>query len=248
MNILYEGVFRKPRLWSNQELRKIAPMFSGSVINVSGWRDLDKEVGYKQYLFGDYDGGSTYESYFENADEYFISNYPDDNERGFNERANSDLSIDLEEDIPQELIHRFDVVYNHTTLEHVFHVKKAFGNLCKMSRDIVILVLPFMQRVHDYQESYGDYWRFTPFAVDKMFQENGFTVIYRSSNESIQSSIYYFYVASRHPEDWRDSFEEIDTDQNIGRLNTGDNIPIIASVHLRLERLMRTLARLIKLR
>jgi hypothetical protein len=244
----YEGVFRRPRLWSNQELKRIAPLFSGSVINVSAWRDLDKEVGYKQYLLDDYDGGNKYKYYFKNANEYFTSNYPDDDERGFNSRQDSDISIDLEEELPQELTHRFDVVYNHTTLEHVFDVKKAFENLCKMSRDIVIIVLPFVQRVHDYQDDYKDYWRFTPFAIDELFQQNGLTVLYRSSNDSIQSSVYYFYVASKHPENWNEEFNKFEVDKHVQKLNTADNIPIIASIQLRLERKIRNLANLLGLR
>ena len=32
---------RLPRIWSNNELKKISSLFYGSVINVSGWKDLD---------------------------------------------------------------------------------------------------------------------------------------------------------------------------------------------------------------
>lgn len=42
--MLCEGVFRRPRLWSNSELKKIAHLFEGWVVNVSAWKDLDKSA------------------------------------------------------------------------------------------------------------------------------------------------------------------------------------------------------------
>jgi len=61
--ILFEDrKFRIPRIWSNSELRKFAHLFTGKVINVSAWKDLDKE-------------GNRYKNYFINASEYWISNY-----------------------------------------------------------------------------------------------------------------------------------------------------------------------------
>lgn len=241
MKLIYEGVFRRPRLWSNEELKQVAHLFSGSVVNVSGWRDLDKNVGYRQYILGDYDGGTEYESYFENADEYYITNYPEDDDRGSSKKTN-EIQLDLEKKLPEDLIQRFDVVYNHTTLEHVLDVFQAFENLCAMSSDVVIITVPFIQRVHDYQGSYEDYWRLTPFAIDRLFEENGFTVLYRSSNSSISSSIYYFYIATRNPNKWEDEFEIVPIEKQINELNTGRSIPIIASIHLRLERLLRKVA------
>ena len=53
--------YRRARIWSNKELKKIAPKFSGDVINVSGWVDEDKE-------------GKIYREYFVNANTYTISN------------------------------------------------------------------------------------------------------------------------------------------------------------------------------
>src|SRR5258706_3556650 len=52
----------RPREWSNAELRKFAPQFSGPVINVSGWRDEDKTGGH-------------YRDYFPAASDYAVSNY-----------------------------------------------------------------------------------------------------------------------------------------------------------------------------
>lgn len=61
--------FRIPRIWSNRELKKFAKLFRGTVVNVSGWKDNDKE-------------GANYREYFINASEYWITNYKSE-ARGF---------------------------------------------------------------------------------------------------------------------------------------------------------------------
>ena len=40
---LIDRKFRVPRIWSNKELKKFASLFSGEIINVSGWMDNDKQ-------------------------------------------------------------------------------------------------------------------------------------------------------------------------------------------------------------
>jgi len=241
---LYEGIFRKPRLWSNRELKKIAHLFKGSVVNVSAWKDYDKSVKYKDYIFGDYDSGELYRSYFVNAEKYTITNHP--NCRKGNGGSES-ITLDLEKELPREFENKFDVVFNHTVLEHIFDVFKAFENLCHMSKDVVILVAPFIQKVH-YSEEYGDYWRFTPQALDQMFKRNGFTVLHRSSSNLFQSSIYYFYVASRHPEKWSHLFQVKDINEQLGRINTGNNVFIFGTLHLKLEMLIRKLLGFLKIK
>src|SRR5687767_4129918 len=43
--------FRAARIWSNQELKTITPHCKGAVINVSAWKDEDKEgAHYKDYF------------------------------------------------------------------------------------------------------------------------------------------------------------------------------------------------------
>lgn len=37
---------KNARIWTNEELRKIANLFQGRIINVSGERDQDKQGGY----------------------------------------------------------------------------------------------------------------------------------------------------------------------------------------------------------
>jgi hypothetical protein len=177
--------FRLPRVWSNVELKKFAHLFTGDVVNVSAWQDLDKE-------------GLRYRDYFKNAGSYSITNYKSE-ARGFQGFEN-EIFLDLASDLPQNLIQKFNVVFNHTVLEHVYHVHKAFSNLCLMSKDIVIVVVPFLQEMHGH---YGDYWRFTPLTMKNMFEDNGLKVLYSSFNSHPQTSVYLFFIASRNPELWK---------------------------------------------
>lgn len=43
MDLFIQRSFRLPRQWSNQTLRTVGGIFTGEVINVSGWQDQDKE-------------------------------------------------------------------------------------------------------------------------------------------------------------------------------------------------------------
>ena len=97
-----------------------------------------------------------------------------------------------------ELEKKFDVVFNHTTLEHIVHVEQAFENLCALSRDAVILVVPVIQNFH-IVESYGDYWRMMPFAVAKLFKRHGFTTLVLKVNEQPFAPIYCFAIGVRDP-------------------------------------------------
>ncbi len=189
MKIFVDRIHRLPRIWSNRELEKFAHLFGGDVVNVSGWKDIDKE-------------GRHYKDYFSKAGSYTITNYKSE-ARGFQGYSN-EIFLDLEKDLPSDLYRRFDVVFNHTTLEHIYSVQKAFSNLCNLSRDIVILVLPFLQQYHS---TFGDYWRFTPLAIKRMFEDNGYALLYQSFNSHKRSSVYTFTIASRNPEKWKGRFE-----------------------------------------
>lgn len=180
--------FRLPRLWSNSVLKDLGPIFSGQVINVSGWDDRDKQ-------------GNHYKEYFPKATDYFISNYT--GERGMDDaKSVTDFAIDLSVPLPTEFIQKFDVVLNHTTLEHIFDVTAAFRNLCQMSRDIVIIIVPFAQEVH-YNSSYGDYWRFTPMSLRRLFQENEFEIVYEAASPYSNAGVYLLTIGSSHPDRWQ---------------------------------------------
>jgi hypothetical protein len=176
---------KKARLWSNRELRKIVHHFQGEIVNVSAWDDRDKE-------------GGCYKDYFINAREYYYTNYP--GEKGYQQMQN-EYKLDLSLDLPRKLYKRFDVAYNHTTLEHIYDAKKAFQNLCLMSRDVVIIVVPFAQVQHETGD-WKDFWRFTPTCLRYLFHENGFKVIYESESKDKDSAIYLLFVATCNPEKW----------------------------------------------
>ena len=177
--------FRVPRIWSNTELRKFAPLFIGSVINISGWNDEDKE-------------GQKYREYFSSASEYAISNYFRDTERGV-QGFEGEIKLNLEKDLPDMLFKRYDVAFSHTVLEHIFDVRKAFANICNISKNVVISVVPYVQQIHGFNDEVGDYWRFTPLTMKKLYEENDIELRYCSSNgQTAKSSIYLFCIGYRN--------------------------------------------------
>ena len=146
--------FRVPRIWSNKELKKFSHLFKGNIVNVSGRNDEDKE-------------GSVYKLYFPNASNYFITNYEEKKELVPKES----IYLNLEnKTINKKLISKFDVVFCHTVLEHVFDIFTSFKNLCLLSKDIVIIVVPYLQQIHG--KGYYDYWRFTPYTIKRLFEMN----------------------------------------------------------------------------
>ncbi len=183
--MLIEKKWKAPRVWSNIELKKVSHLFSGKVINVSGWKDEDKE-------------NKKYKEYFINVENYFLSNYKSD-ARGFQGNQENEIFLDLEKDLDNSLYSKFDVVFNHTVLEHIFDVNKAFENLCKLSNDIVIVIVPFLQEQH---AEYGDYWRFTPLALKKLFERNKMDLVYINYNDNEDESIYVFAIGSKQSSKW----------------------------------------------
>lgn len=195
------------RRWSNSELKKIARLASGQVINVSGWRDSDKE-------------GGVYRDYFSSSSSYVVSNI-----EGYAGKSTAgDIFLDLEMELPSELIGKYDVVFNHTTLEHVYDADLAFNNLCRLAKDLVIIVVPFMQVEHWSNGSFSDYSRFTEFRIRRLFEENGLTTIYLSSNHNPCFPIYYFAVGSRNPSEWSEVFKSIRSGLAFGNDQNGNEI------------------------
>jgi hypothetical protein len=218
------STFRSARLWSNQELRRFAPELGGAVVNVSGAHDEDKE-------------GRHYRDYFPAASSYDVTNY-----KGFRGATGreGEIFLDLADELPPGLARRFDVVFNHTTLEHIYEVRSAFRHLCEMSRDLVVVVVPFAQVTH-WSESFGDFWRFTPMGLRRMFEENDLTVVHEAAGPRSGEPMYLLFVGSRHPERWSAGrpAERIDTPigQWIGRHLWADRILP------RLRRALRTVQR-----
>ena len=194
-----ERIYRKPRIWSNEVLKSFSEVFKGEVINVSGWRDEDKE-------------GNFYRDYFSNSSSYKVSNYGD-SYRGI--LREGDIEIDLEAELPKNLENSADVVFNHTTLEHVFDIFQAVKNLSKITKDVLILVVPSVQEEH-FSDAYGDYWRFNVGGITKLLEKNKLKVVYFTSNNHTNTSIYHFIVASKNPEIWNDTFKNMPSFINRG--------------------------------
>ena len=203
--------FRAPRVWSNKVLAELAYLFEGEIANISGWKDLDKE-------------GKSYKDYFINSSSYCISNYLSE-ARGFQGNIENEFFLNLEDDLDKKLLNKFDVVFNHTVLEHIFNVHKAFENLCLLSKDIVIVVVPFLQEQH---ADYGDYWRFTPLTLKNLFKENNKEMIYLNYNDIPNESIYLFAVGSSKKENWSElinnSTNKINLKKNIGQGHIRNNL------------------------
>lgn len=175
------------RIWSNYELKRFSNLLSGDVVNLSGWEDKDKEGGF-------------YRNYFPKAKSYTITNYTPSHSK----HHKDEIHLDLTTSLPRKLTKRFDVVFSHTNLEHIFDVFTAFANHCKMSRDIVIVVVPFIQQQHETPE-YKDYWRFTPSCLRELFRVNGLSTIYESFSDEPNTVNYLFSIGSRHPDRWKGS-------------------------------------------
>lgn len=180
--------FRTARTWSNRELARFASAFSGKVVNVSAWEDRDKD-------------GRRYRDYFTGATGYYTTNFGTD--QGVLQGDENEIFLDLESELPPELRRGFDVVFNHTTLEHVYEFRRAFANMCDMASDAVVIVVPWLQPLHS---NYGDFWRFSPQAIARLFRENGLQTVHVSWNDSPRSSVYVFAIAVRDPAKWKSTF------------------------------------------
>lgn len=192
--------FHQPRRWSNRQLAQHGHLFPGDIANISGWQDSDKQ-------------GRTYKSYFSSAKSYCLTNF-DSAKRGFQGYEN-EIFLDLEAELPQGLNERFDVVFNHTVLEHIYDFQRAINNICDMSRDIVILVVPWMQPVHAY---YGDYWRISPLALRRLMKERGLTLLYLKWSNMPLCASYIYMIASKHPDRWESYFDPTEVENRLDKL------------------------------
>lgn len=169
--------FRAARIWSNVELRKFAHMFTGAVANISAANDEDKE-------------GCFYRDYFSRADKYITTNLQNS--------GKTDYVLNLEQPLLDSMRNICECAFNHTTLEHIYECRNAFANICKISSDVVIVVVPYIQQMHGTQSQYFDFWRFTPYTMQNMYAENGLNLRYCSANGAEQTSIYLFCIGYRN--------------------------------------------------
>jgi hypothetical protein len=176
-----------PRRWSNKEIQRLAPLCAGDVVNVSGWKDLDKQ-------------GRRYRDYFTAARKYDVTNYW--GSAGANDGLEGSLFLDLQGPLVPELEQAFDTAFCHTVLEHLPDVGLAMRHLAHMSRDAVLLVVPFAQDEHYTPGIFGDYWRFTPMGLKWMFEQAGLSVVHLSANDQPWYPVYLVALGVRDPSAW----------------------------------------------
>lgn len=185
----------QPREFSNALVKRYGPFFKGAAVNVSGWDDRDGEGGF-------------YRDYFPGKTSYTVTNAPTE-AKGFGSLSGShvrEVALDLTIPLAPGLVAGFDIVFNHTTLEHIFEIEAAFANLCRMSRDAVVLVVPVIQQVH-IVESFGDYWRPTTIAIAKLFRKNGFEPLVVKTNDQPFAPVYCVAIAVRDPKKYEELFK-----------------------------------------
>jgi hypothetical protein len=180
--------FGAARRWSNREVARIAHLFDSPIVNVSAWADSDKE-------------GRDYRDYFRSGGDYWITNFG--TSQGEMQGREDEFYLDLEKPLPDEHRRRFATVFNHTTLEHVWDFKTAFANMCEMSNDAVLIIVPWLQPQHS---DYGDYWRFSPQAMVRLFEEQSMTVVHLDWNRDPRQSVYVLAVGVRDPVKWAGKF------------------------------------------
>lgn len=184
------GYVRNARHWSNGEIKRAISPLEGvdSVLNVSGFDDRDKQ-------------GGVYRDYFHFAGSYSLSYYPSDVCKGRADISNNNkIQVDLMKSLSDELLSRFDLVFNHTVLEHVKNPFVAYSNIVKMSNDLVLTVVPFRQQFHFIPGQFGDYFRITPMGMRLLNELNGMTELFESTTPSPAGEIYIVSLATKLPE------------------------------------------------
>lgn len=75
-------------------------------------------------------------------------------------------------DVPDNLLNRFDYIYDGGTLQHIFNVPQALVNICKMVKvkGHIIMDIPSANYV-----DHGFYC-FQPMILEKFFESNGFAI------------------------------------------------------------------------
>ncbi len=172
----------RPRNASNAVLREICPLFQGHVVNVSGFMDEDKEGGH-------------YKDYFPNAASYTITNYAGSAEVG--DGAPGSIYFDLVGPAMTEMDKRFDTAICHTVLEHIQDIPAAFANLSFITKETLIIVVPFVQDEHYSPGIFGDYWRYTPLGLKELYAQHGFEMKYLYANDTPWYPVYLTAVGVR---------------------------------------------------
>jgi hypothetical protein len=104
-----------------------------------------------------------------------------------------------------------------------------------MSRDIVIVVVPFAQVEHD-TDSFGDFWRFAPGALRRLFADNGMSVVYEAESPDSNAGIYLLFVGTRDAARWQPLMPQPATVSEVGHWI---GAPFVAGLRNRAKRLLQ---------
>jgi len=85
----------------------------------------------------------------------------------------ADIIFNLNEDVPNEYVERFDVVYDGGVIEHVFQVNTAFANICKMTK--VGGYIFNHNPVYNYL--YNTFWNISPQMFLEFYAANDYLII-----------------------------------------------------------------------
>ena len=87
---------------------------------------------------------------------------------------------------------KFDAVFNHTTLEHVYDFQQAFRHLCELSK--ISSLLSFCNAT---DTSNCRFWRLlapTTMTIARLFLENGFEPLVIKCNDQPFAPVYCFAI------------------------------------------------------
>ncbi len=182
------------RIYSNNLLKEYLKYFGGNIINVSGWEDSDKQGGF-------------YIDYYNDVKSYTISNIDGINGTPKARKGGIEyIYLDLDNPIDDGFNGLYDVVFNHTVLEHIFSLFNALEVITSLSKDVIITIVPFSQPVH-YTDSYGDYHRITPRFLEQYFSKKGYTTILSDYNDQPFSHIYVINISTKFPDKYKAFFK-----------------------------------------
>jgi len=134
-----------------------------------------------------------------------------------NDGARDAIFLDLTAPVPDSLHQQFDVAFAHTVLEHIYDIPLAVRNIVALTKDIMILIVPFIQDEHYTDTIFGDYWRMTPLGLCRTVEDAGMKLLYLSANDTPWYPVYLFCIASKQPEKWEGRFPAIDWKQRLAR-------------------------------
>lgn len=68
-----------------------------------------------------------------------------------------------------------------------------------MTTDAAIICIPWTQLIHIMEGKFGDYWRFTPECLERLFLPHGLKTVCHHGTDIPGSSVYFISVFSRSP-------------------------------------------------